>query len=217
MLWSPTRPVRGRCKPTGFILPCQPALSDRPPSGPDWQHEVKWAGYRLIARNDGSRVRLWTRTGTDYTACLDRIRWAIAALPVRSAVLDGEAVAFGDDDCANFGALRSLEGQAGAVMIAYDLLELDGEDIRREPLQERRARLAKILSCGGGKADQKMQGGLVLSEAISGKGEAVFRQACLMGLEGIVSKRLGSRYVSGRTRAWLKTKNPNFERQRITF
>jgi bifunctional non-homologous end joining protein LigD len=113
----------------------------------------------------------------------------------------------------NFGALRSLEGQAGAVMIAYDLLELDGEDIRREPLQKRRERLAKLLSGPRGKLDQEVESGLVLSEVIQGKGEAMFRQACLMGLEGIVSKRLGSPYVSGRTRAWLKTKNSNFARR----
>jgi ATP-dependent DNA ligase len=103
--------------------------ADRSSAGPDWQHEIKWDGYRIIARKEGERVRIWARTGTDYTTCLDRIRWAVAALPIASAVLDGEAVAFGDDGCVNFGALRSLEAQAGALMIAYDLLELDGADM----------------------------------------------------------------------------------------
>jgi bifunctional non-homologous end joining protein LigD len=213
MLWSPVRPVRARVKAAGFILPCQPSPVDRPPSGPEWQHEIKWDGYRLIGRQQGGRVRLWARTGTDYTRCLDRIRAAVAALPVTSAVLDGEAVAFGDDDCANFGALRSVEGRAGAILIAYDLLELDGEDIRREPLQLRRARLARLLSRARRQSAHEVASGIMLSEAIEGNiGEVMFRQACLMGLQGIISKRLGSPYISGRTRAWLKTKNPNFQR-----
>jgi bifunctional non-homologous end joining protein LigD len=82
MLWGLIRPARARLKPAGFILPCQPCLADRPPSGPDWQHEIKWDGYRIIARKDGERVRLWARSGTDYTTCLDRIRAAVAALPI---------------------------------------------------------------------------------------------------------------------------------------
>jgi bifunctional non-homologous end joining protein LigD len=212
MLWGPIRPARARLKPAGFILPCQPYLAERPPSGPDWQHEIKWDGYRLIARKDGERVRLWARSGTDYTTCLDRVREAVAALPVTSAVLDGEAVAFGPDGRADFGALRSTDGQANAVMIAYDLLEIDGQDIRREPLQKRRARLAKLLSKPRGKAAQAVASGVVLSEAIEGKPEAIFREACRMGLEGIVSKRLGSPYSSGRSRHWQKIKNPNFVR-----
>jgi bifunctional non-homologous end joining protein LigD len=213
MLWGPIRPARARLKPAGFVLPSQPSLADRPPSGPDWQHEVKWDGYRLIARKDGERVRLWARSGTDYTTCLDRIRVAIAALPVASAVLDGEAVAFDAEGRADFGALRSREGQASAVMVTYDLLELAGEDIRREPLQDRRKRLARLLARPKGKAAQAVASGIVLSEAIEGsKGEAMFHHACRMGLEGIVSKRLGSPYVSGRTRHWLKVKNPDFAR-----
>ena len=209
MLWGPVRSTRPSLKSAGFILPCQPLVADRPPSGADWQHELKWDGYRLIARKDGPLVRLWTRTGTDYATCLDRIRSAVAALPVTSAVLDGEAVALGNDGCVNFGALRSLNGRAGAILIAYDLLHLNGDDIRREPLQLRRARLARLLS----RAKSKGPSGLVLSEAIEGNvGETMFRQARLMGLQGIVSKRVGSPYVSGRTRAWLNTKNPDFER-----
>jgi len=75
-------------KPAGFILPCQPYLAERPPTGP----EIKWDGYRIIGRKEGGRVRLWARTGTDYTPCLDRIRAAVAALPTGGVVLDGEAV-----------------------------------------------------------------------------------------------------------------------------
>ena len=98
------------------------------------------------------------------------------------------------------------------MLVAYDLLEIDGQDIRREPLQDRRTRLARLLRAPRGKAAQNIASGIVLSEAIEGKGEAMFREACHMGLEGIVSKRLGSPYVSTRTRNWLKIKNPAFER-----
>jgi len=212
MPWVSSRPARALVRPVGFIRPCQPYLAERPPSGPDWQHEIKWDGYRIIARKDGERVRLWTRPGTDYTGFLDRIRAAVAALPIGAAVIDGEAVAFDAEGCADFQALRSREGQANAVLVAYDLLEIDGQDIRREPLQDRRKRLVRLLSKPKGKTAQTIASGIVLSEAIEAKGEAMFRHACRMGLEGIVSKRHGSSYVSGRTRHWLKTKNPNFER-----
>jgi bifunctional non-homologous end joining protein LigD len=88
-------------------------------------------------------------------------------------------------------------------------MEANGQDVRPEPLEERRKRLAKLLS----RKTKAMRDGIQLSEAITGDGARIFRHACLMRLEGIVSKRAGSRYVSGRTRAWLKTKNPNFERR----
>jgi bifunctional non-homologous end joining protein LigD len=107
----------------------------------------------------------------------------------------------------DFGGLRSREGQASAILVAYDVLELDGEDVRPEPLEARRNRLARLLRA------KAVREGVQLSEALAGDGAVIFRHACAMGLEGIVSKRIGSRYVSGRTRAWLKTKNPNFERR----
>ena len=92
MLWRVSRPLRSRSKPDGFILPCQPALADRPQSGPGWLHEIKFEGYRVIARRDGEQVRLWARTTSDYSKAFTRIRDAVAALPVESAVLDGEAI-----------------------------------------------------------------------------------------------------------------------------
>jgi bifunctional non-homologous end joining protein LigD len=88
-------------------------------------------------------------------------------------------------------------------------MELDGQDVRPESLEERRKRLSKLLS----RKTKAMRDGIQLSEAITGEGAAIFRHPCGLSLEGIVSKRIGSRYVSGRTRAWLKTKNPNFERR----
>jgi hypothetical protein len=100
------------------------------------------------------------------------------------------------------------QGQAEAILVAYDVMEVDGQDVRPEPLEERRKRLAKLLS----RKTKTMRDGIQLSEAITGDGAAIFRHACWMDLEGIVSKRIGSRYVSGRMRAWLNTKNPDFER-----
>jgi bifunctional non-homologous end joining protein LigD len=154
-------------------------------------------------------VRLWARTTSDYSKAFTRIRDAVAALPVESAVLDGEAILLQPDNTANFDGLRSRQGQAEAVLVAYDIMEADGQDVRPEPLEERRKRLSKLLS----RRNMAMRDGIQLSEAITGDGGRIFRHACDMGLEGIVSKRIGSRYVSGRTRAWLKTKNPNFERR----
>ena len=102
MLWRVSRPLRSRSKPEGFILSCQPALADRPPSGPGWLHEIKFDGYRVIARKDGDRVRLWARTTSDYSKAFTRIRDAVAALPVESAVLDGEAIVMRSADPVRF-------------------------------------------------------------------------------------------------------------------
>ena len=142
----------------------------------------------------------------DYSQHFTRIRDAVAALPVDSAVLDGEAILLRPDNTSDFEALRSRQGQAEAILVAYDIMEADGQDVRPEPLEERRKRLAKLLS----RSNKALRDGIQLSEAITGDGAAIFRHACWMDLEGIVSKRIGSRYVSGRTRAWLKTKNPKF-------
>jgi bifunctional non-homologous end joining protein LigD len=110
MLWRVSRPIRTRSKPQGFILPCQPALADRPPAGPGWLHEVKWDGYRVSARKDGEQVRLWARTTSDYSTAFTRIRDAVAALPVESALLDGEAVLVRPDNTFDFEGLRLRTG-----------------------------------------------------------------------------------------------------------
>ena len=138
-----------------------------------------------------------------------RIRDAVAALPVDSAVLDGEAILLRADNTSDFEGLRSRQGQAEAILVTYDVMELDGADMRGEPLEARRQRLTRLLS----RKNKALRDGIQLSEGITGDGAAIFRHACGLGLEGIVSKRIGSRYVSGRTRAWLKSKNPNFERR----
>ena len=92
-----------------------------PPSGPGWLHEIKFDGYRVIARKDGQQVHLWARTTSDYSKAFTRIRDAVAALPVNSVVLDGEAVILRPDNSFEFEALRSRQGQAEAILVAYDV------------------------------------------------------------------------------------------------
>jgi bifunctional non-homologous end joining protein LigD len=203
MLWR-ISPARSRRTPSaGFIRPCQPLLVARPPAGPGWLHEVKHDGYRIIGLKQGERVTLWTRYGADFTNRLPRIAEAIRGLPAENALVDGEAVAFRPDGRSDFGALRTKAGGAEACLVAFDLLGLDGEDVRQRPLEERRDKLARLIAGVDG---------LLFSEAIEGEGAVVFAHACKLGLEGTVSKRAGSRYRSGASRSWLKSKNPAFVR-----
>jgi bifunctional non-homologous end joining protein LigD len=190
-----------RVPPTGFIEPCLPATADKPPSGPDWVHEIKHDGYRLMARRDPSGIRLLTRNGHDWAPRYPLIVEAVNALKVRSCLIDGEAVVCDDDGLAVFERLRQERQGRHVFLYAFDLLELNGEDLRREPIEVRKATLASVL--------RGCPRGVRLNEHLAHPGDLVFRHACAMGLEGIVSKRLGSRYRSGRTKDWLKFKNPD--------
>ena len=162
----------------------------------------------MIARKDGEQVRLWARTTSDYSNTSPAFGMRSRRCP-SIAQCSTARRSFCVRSTSDFEALRSRQGQAEAILVAYDIMEADGQDVRPEPLEERRKRLAKLLS----RSNKALRDGIQLSEAITGDGAAIFRHACWMDLEGIVSKRIGSRYVSGRTRAWLKTKNPNFERR----
>jgi bifunctional non-homologous end joining protein LigD len=193
-----------RTPPAGFIQPCQPTLVANPPAGPGWLHEMKHDGYRLLARKEVNRVTLWTRYGTDFT---DRLRWiveAVGSLPVDNALIDGEAVAFLPDGHSDFAALRAKAGGERASFVAFDLLSLEGDDLKPSPLEERREALAQLVAGVDG---------IQFSAALAAEGAIVFAHACELGLEGIVSKRAGSRYRSGRSRNWLKVLNPEFERR----
>ena len=137
MLWRVSRPLRSRSKPDGFILPCQPALADRPPSGPGWLHEIKFDGYRVIARKDGDRVRLWARTTSDYSKAFTRMRDAVAALPVESAVLDGEAILMRSARTAKKESLRPsglqlLDRQVGISYSHAQFVSERGEQLDRD-------------------------------------------------------------------------------------
>jgi bifunctional non-homologous end joining protein LigD len=201
MLWRISPRRSRRTPPAGFILPCQPVLVGKPPAGSGWLHEVKHDGYRIIARKEGSRVILWTRHGTNFTDKLPKIAEAVCSLAVDSALIDGEAVVFRPDGHSDFAALRTKIGGARACLVAFDLLTLNGEDFRQRPLEERRAALSPLVAG----VDN-----LLFSDALAAEGALVFAKACELGLEGIVSKRAGSRYSSGNSRQWLKAKNPAF-------
>jgi bifunctional non-homologous end joining protein LigD len=185
---------------SSFIEPCLPSPADRPPSGPDWIHEIKHDGYRLMARRDLDGIRLLTRNGHDWRSRYPLIVEAVNRLKVHSCLIDGEAVACDGNGVAVFERLRRRPSDKHVLLYAFDLLELDGQDLRREPLETRKATLASLL--------RGSLPGLRLNEHLVHDGESVFRYACKMGLEGIVSKRLGSRYRSGRSKDWLKFKNP---------
>jgi ATP-dependent DNA ligase len=181
---------------SGFIQLCLPSRAERPPSGPGWIHEIKHDGFRMMVRRDAAGVRLLTRRGNDWTHRYPLIAAAVGALRVGSCLIDGEAVACGDDGLPAFDRLRYRRADASVFLFAFDLLELDGRDLRREPLEVRKATLASVL--------RRAAPGVQLNTHLE-DGDVVFRHACKMGLEGIVSKRLGSPY---RSPDWLKMKNP---------
>jgi bifunctional non-homologous end joining protein LigD len=201
---APTFPVMLPVPPSpprsGFIEPCLPSAAERPPSGPDWVHEIKHDGYRLMARRDSVGIRLLTRNGYDWASRYPLIVEAVDRLKVRSCLIDGEAVACDENGLAVFARLRRKPSGKHVFLYAFDLLELDGQDLRREPLETRKTTLASLL--------RGSLPGVRLNEHLVQPGDLVFRHACKMGLEGIVSKRLGSQYRSGRTKDWLKFKNP---------
>ena len=194
--------LRERTRPgLGIIEPCLPSPAKAPPSGPGWIHEIKHDGFRILARRDTAGVRLITRGGNDFSSRFPFITMAVSKLKVRSCLIDGEAIVCDENGLAVFELIRRHGALASAVHCAFDLLELDGRDFRREPIEKRKALLARLLK------DQQMS--IVLNEVYEEDGAIVFREACKLGCEGIVSKRLGSMYRRGRSPHWVKVKNPN--------
>ena len=185
----------------GYIPPCIPTRAAKPPAGPGWVHEIKHDGYRLQVRREGGVVRLFTRRGYDWSERYPAIARTAAALRGASFTIDGEAVVCGPDGVAVFDALHRHGAVSEAMLYAFDLLELDGEDLRGMPLSDRKKRLARLVG--------RRRIGIVLSEHTEEDGALLFVHACRMGLEGIVSKRLGAPYRSGPSRDWIKVKNPD--------
>jgi ATP-dependent DNA ligase len=176
-----------------------PTKGDTVPTGPDWIHEIKYDGYRLLVIRD-ARVRLLSRSGLDWTK---RFPWiAEAALQNRQTrfVIDGEAVVLGVDGISDFDALHSGEHNHEVQLYAFDILALDGEDLRDMPLSMRKANLARLLV--------RRPNGIFVAPFEQGEiGPDLFRAACNMGLEGMVSKRSDRPYRAGRSRDWLKVRN----------
>jgi ATP-dependent DNA ligase len=127
---------------TRHIEPCLPTPAEKPPSGPGWLHEIKHDGYRLMARRDASGVRLLTRNGHDWAHRFPLIAEAAEALQVRSFLIDGEAVACDDNGVAVFEKLRGRREDRRVFLYAFDLIELNGQDLRREPIEIRKRQLS---------------------------------------------------------------------------
>ena len=188
-----------------FVEPMRATLIEKPPAGEGWLHEIKFDGYRLEARIKDGRVKLLTRSGLDWTKKFGApIVSALKTLPVREALIDGEVVVENDAGASNFSALQAdlSEGRADRFLFyAFDLLYRDGFDLRDAALIERRKALQALIAAGSA--------AIRLSATFEERGEVVFKHACGLGLEGIVSKLGNSTYRSGRGKSWLKTKCVN--------
>jgi bifunctional non-homologous end joining protein LigD len=193
--------LRERTRPgLGIIEPCLPSPAEAPPSGSGWLHEIKHDGFRILARRNDAGVQLITRAGNDFSRRFPFIVMAVKSLPARSHLIDGEAIVCDENGLAVFDLIRRYGALDSAVHCAFDLLELDGWDLRRQPIERRKGMLAKLL--------KGAHSSIVLNEHYEGDGKIVFEHASKLGCEGIVSKRLGSSYRSGRSPDWLKIKNP---------
>ena len=184
----------------GFVPPQLATLASAPPEGADWVHEIKYDGYRAIAAIAGDRCRIYTRSGQDWTEKFAAIAGALIRLDVGSALLDGEIVALDGDGRSRFQLLQAGLKDASVPLTYYvfDILELDGADLREDPLKQRKAILKKLL--------RGAPSTIHYSEEVTGLGAKVLAQACRLGLEGIVSKQLDKPYVSRRSLSWLKSK-----------
>jgi ATP-dependent DNA ligase len=184
-------------KPFAF---CIPTKSTSVPVGPDWLHEIKYDGYRLRLERDGDRVRLITRGGYDWTK---RYPWIVgAARKVRQKkfVLDGEAVILGVDGVSDFNALHSGKHDDEVQLCAFDILVEGDDDLRKLPLHLRKSNLERLLA--------RRPGGIFVNPFERGEiGPDLFRAACAMGLEGLVSKHRDRPYRAGRSKHWVKVKN----------
>lgn len=202
--WSSRSLARDRrSAPAGFIETCQPVVSGVVPFGPEWIHELKYDGWRILARKDRDQVYLWSRNAKDWTRAFPAIAEAVATLPIESCLLDGEAIAPDQDGWPKFHALRSAVSRGTAILMTFDLLQVGKRDLRAWPVIERRAWLEDIL--------KRAPSSLRFSEAVN-DGAALYRHACAMNLEGVVSKKKGSPYSSGRFEGWRKIKCPDYSR-----
>jgi len=187
------------------VDPCVATLVDKPPKGPDWAFEVKWDGYRLAVHVEPGEVRAITRGGYDWTKKFGLIVSEARELGHASMILDGEAVVLDDQGRSDFGLLQRAVGKRPSlhdaneiIFYAFDLLYLDGHDLRNLPLSERRRQLEPIVA--------GRTGAIRFSEEMNADGTEFFRVACEHGLEGIIAKRRNAPYRSGRRPEWLKIK-----------
>jgi bifunctional non-homologous end joining protein LigD len=192
----------------GFVEPCAPTQRKIPPSGEAWLHEIKHDGYRAQAQFHEGSARVYTRRGNDWAQRMPTISASLAALPVNNIILDGELVAVDAKGQAVFYELPSsltakpTRVKGRLVYYAFDLLYLDGFDLRGASLIDRKRVLQALLDNTSGVQLIKYV------DHIPGDGELVLEHVCKLGLEGIVSKRADTAYRSGRSTDWIKTKCP---------
>lgn len=189
------------------LRPQLATLATEAPEGAEWIHEVKFDGYRILAFVKNGRCKLVTRNGKDWTARFGVVSRAVEGIGVKSAILDGEMVALDAEGRTNFEALRGVikgVGNESLVYYVFDMPYLDGKDLRRCALSERRAALQALLE-GSGRPALRVR----FSEALQGHGREVLQHACRLALEGIISKRANAPYSSGRGTDWVKSKCTN--------
>ena len=188
---------------TTDYVPQLATLTKTPPSGDQWVHEIKLDGYRVGCLISNGNIRLVSRHGLDWTAKFPEITEAIGALGIRNGLIDGELVVMLPDGRSSFEAMQQAVAKRsprkGLVYFAFDLIHLEGEPLERQPLEERKARLQKLIGVS-------QTGRLRYAEHIEGRGTDVFDQVCKMGLEGIISKRRDLPYQPGRRDSWRKIK-----------
>jgi bifunctional non-homologous end joining protein LigD len=185
-----------KAKYPGFVEPALATSIAKVPTGGRWLHEIKFDGYRVQVHIKNAAITIFTRRGYDWTKRFRKIADDTWHINAGSAIIDGEVVAPADDGTTDFSVLQNeLKGRSSKiVMVAFDLLYLDGYDLRKLPLTERKSRLKKLI------ADTAVQ----FSESFETDGTAMFKHACGLGLEGVVSKVGDSRYASGRSNDWVK-------------
>lgn len=198
--------LRGAVKaafPAG-LKPQLATAAENPPLQGTWLHEIKFDGYRTLVEIDGAETRMITRSGLDWTKRYAALAKAFSALPCRQAILDGEVVVPDDEGITRFAALQdalSAKASERLVFYAFDLLYLDGYDLRQLPLQKRKDLLRQLLE-----ATDPRPATILFSDHIEGDGRPFFERASEMNLEGIISKRADAKYEHGRSRTWLKVK-----------
>ena len=182
-----------------FVRPMEPELVDAPPAGEGWSHEIKFDGYRTQLIKDADGIRLYTKSGIDWTAKYKPIAAEAGKLKADNFIIEGEMIVTNEKGLSDFHALRSAitRRPQDLYLVAFDLLHLNGHDLRDMALKDRREILQAMIPAGG-----RIQ----FSEALPGTGDAVYHLACEANLEGIVSKRLDSVYRSGPTTTWRKIK-----------
>ncbi|HEY6245186.1 MAG TPA: non-homologous end-joining DNA ligase [Pyrinomonadaceae bacterium] len=185
-----------------FVSPQLATLEDKPPTGDEWLHELKFDGYRMLCHLNPGGVRFWSRNKKDWTHKFPHLGKAIKEFPASLAILDGEVVAVDSKGRASFQKLQQAmkTGDAGFIFHVFDLIYLDGFNLTRTPLRLRKSLLDSLFESVPAKSP------LRYSDHVEGDGAKFFKQACSYGIEGIVSKLADSAYESTRTRTWVKVK-----------